>query len=146
MNRDGRLIVPVCDKGKIINLQFISGSGEKRFLAGGRKKGGYFTIGGENDAIHICEGYATAASVHDATKKRCIVAFDAGNLPDVAVAIREIFPNSKIVICADNDANCIGIRAAQKAAAAIKCRNVEIIMPPIVGTDFNDYYNEANNE
>ena len=40
----------------------------------------------------IAEGYATAASLHEATGLPVIVAFDAGNLLPVAQAIHKRYP------------------------------------------------------
>ena len=37
----------------------------------------------------LAEGYATAASVHQATRRPVAVCFDAGNLVHVAKALRE---------------------------------------------------------
>jgi putative DNA primase/helicase len=43
------LIVPIYVDGEIVSLQFISPDGSKRFLKGGRTKGGYFMIKEKND-------------------------------------------------------------------------------------------------
>jgi putative DNA primase/helicase len=66
---------------KIVNLQSINQDGSKRFLAGGQVKGGYAVVGdasktenGIENGIVIAEGYATAASIHQATGKPVIVA------------------------------------------------------------------------
>jgi len=52
----------------------------------------------------VCEGYATGATIHEATGLAVIVAFDAGNLLPVARFFREKKPDWLIVIAADNDA------------------------------------------
>jgi putative DNA primase/helicase len=88
-NSGSRLILPLQDAaGAIQSLQFIDGDGKKRFLAGGRKQGGHFLIGTPVDVLCIAEGYATAASIHEATGHAVAVAFDAGNLRPVAEALR----------------------------------------------------------
>jgi len=99
----GTLVVPAYKAGKLVTLQFIAESGEKRFLTGGEIQGAYGSVGNQTDTIYICEGYATADSVNQATGKAAIWAFNAGNLKDVAVAIRAKYPNSVIVIAGDND-------------------------------------------
>ena len=42
---DGALVLPVIVDGHIWSLQFIHADGSKRFLSGGRVKGGYFGLG-----------------------------------------------------------------------------------------------------
>lgn len=123
----GNLLVPGYDTtGYIHTLQTISLDG-KQFEAGSRKKGTFFPIDPEGtlgqDVILIAEGYATAASVHLATGKPVVAAFDAGNLEPVAVALREKFPNAPIAILADNDHGLsvnVGVEKATLAAKAVK--------------------------
>lgn len=113
------------------SLQFISPHGEKIFLTGGRTSGCYFSIRGEGP-LCIVEGFATGASVSEATGYSVAVAFSAGNLRHVA---REIMSRvgGEIIICADNDAP--GRMEAREAALAI---GAAIVMPPEEGMDFND--------
>jgi len=103
--KNGRLIVPVQDiMGDIRSLQFIPEEGNKKFLTGGEVSGNFFTIQGANDnKIFICEGFATAATVHAATDAKTIVAFNTGNLKAVAKNIKDKFGSKQIIICADND-------------------------------------------
>jgi putative DNA primase/helicase len=82
----------------------------------------FFMIGEPTQALCIAEGYATAASIHEATGHAAVVAFNAGNLLPVARALRGKFPDIKIVICADNDAQTSGnpgLTQAKAAAAAV---------------------------
>src|SRR5699024_7093169 len=62
-----QLLVPVYVDGEISSLQKIASDGEKRFHPGGNIKNGYYFIGEPGDTIVIAEGYATAASIHEAT-------------------------------------------------------------------------------
>lgn len=81
----GSLAVPVFDvDGKFTTLQYIRPDGDKRFMAGGRAAGGCCTIGTIKDKVIICEGYATAASIHQATGLPVIAAFSAGNISTIA--------------------------------------------------------------
>lgn len=104
----GSVVVPARDvDGKIWTLQFIDAEGEKRFLTGGAKRGRFHMVG-ELDReqprlIGIAEGYATAATVHEAIGWSVAVAFDAGNLAPVAEAIHKRYPDALIVLCADDD-------------------------------------------
>ncbi|MEO6422846.1 MAG: toprim domain-containing protein [Candidatus Nitrotoga sp.] len=102
--------------GKITSLQFINAEGEKRFLHGGEK--GYFVIGKiePGKTACICEGYATGASIYEATGHAVIVAFDAGNMKKIALALRTKYPDLKIILCADDDESGTGQRKATEAA------------------------------
>lgn len=126
------LDAPVFVDGKLSTLQRINEDGQKRFLAGGKKRGGYLLLGTQSNAtlseveaqeLLICEGYATGCSIYEALGKPTAVAFDAGNLQAVAEHFRLLFPNLKMVFCADNDHETElstgknpGLDAAQKAA------------------------------
>ncbi len=118
-----QLVVPLRDvDGTLHSLQFIGVDGRKTFLAGGRKRGCYHAIGRPAAALCICEGYATGATIYQATGNATAVAFDAGNLQPVAKALRQKFPRLVLVIAADNDAETPGnpgLTAAQAAARAV---------------------------
>ena len=155
---DGRnvLIITMYYKGKIVSYQRIypvrlPDGTNKRFLKGGRKKGCYHPIGNKGTGdLGICEGFATGASIHEATGDDVIVAFDAGNLLPVAQAMRDKYPDRKIILWADDDyqrvdrngqPENIGIIKATEAAQAI---NGYLAVPdfgekrPEGATDFND--------
>jgi len=98
------LLIPVWGTDRVLhNLQLITAAGDKRFLPGARKRGCYFAIGTPDVGLCIAEGFATAASIHESTGCAVAVAFDAGNLLEVARALREKFPALTLVICADDD-------------------------------------------
>jgi putative DNA primase/helicase len=91
----GMLVIPMRADGTIHSLQFIGGEGDKRFLTGGRVAGCYFSIGDTKGAMALCiaEGFATGATIFEATGYPVAVAFNAGNLLAVAKAMREKFPD-----------------------------------------------------
>lgn len=132
-----RLIVPVTIDGEITSLQFIDATGAKLFLSGGAVKGGFFSIGDLHEAntLLLCEGYATGASLFEATGLPVVVAFNAGNLTPVAKQLRKQFPPVTIVLCGDHDLNGTGQRAARNAAEAI---GGVVVLPVEMGMDFND--------
>jgi putative DNA primase/helicase len=134
--RDGRLIVPLQNsEGKLVNLQFISETGEKRFLKGGLKKGCFHILNGKTDFIQICEGVVTGFSLFEATGHLTVIAFDAGNLEAVAIVIRKLYSDSLILICGDNDESGVGQKAARAAALAI---GGKYLIPKQAGKDWND--------
>jgi hypothetical protein len=102
----GALVIPMRKGGELHSLQFIGADGNKRFLSGGRVSGCYCSIGTTEDAKALCivEGFATGATVHQATGYPVAVAFNAGNLKSVALAMRERFPTLVLIVCADDDA------------------------------------------
>ncbi len=147
---NGALTVPVRgESGKLQSLQFIRGDGVKRFLTDGKMSGGFFHIPAKdkskNGTLYIAEGYATAASVHEATGCAVLVAFNAGNLLAVAQMARRRYPEREIVLCADYDnpseqspqAGGVGVAKATEAAKAIGGR---LAIPDLDGqkADFND--------
>ena len=135
ISRDA-LIVPLKDEHKrIVNLQFILPAGEKRFLTDGRKQGCFYPIGQPTPKILICEGFATAASIHEHTGQCVIVAMDKGNLKPVAEVIRKMFPANEIIIAGDNDLDGGGQLKAREAALAI---GGKVLIPKIPGKDWND--------
>ena len=90
----------------ISTLQTISPSGEKLFMAGGTKKGSFYEITSKEspkDLLILCEGFATGASLFEATGICTIVCFDAGNLLTAAELIRAKYPYFKLIIAADDD-------------------------------------------
>jgi putative DNA primase/helicase len=139
----GQLIVPLRDvEGALHTIETITPKGEKRYLAGGAKAGHFCTIGrplGGSGGFLICEGWATGASLHEATGLPVVAAMDAGNLGPVAEVLRRSHPGTAITIVADNDDKPgrdinPGVSAATKAATAIDAR---LAIPPVPG-DAND--------
>lgn len=141
---DGLLIIPMRVDGEIVSLQFIDGDGDKKFLPGGRVTGAYYPIGALGDVAYVCEGFATGASIHEATGHAVAVAFSAGNLEPVAAALRAKYPDRELVIAADNDvrdddSENTGVVAAREAANAV---NGRLVVPELDGQkcDFNDIH------
>ena len=139
-DRNGLLLVPVRDaSGNVQTLQRIAPDGEKRFLTGGKVHGGHFVIQGKPDKpLAVCEGYATGASIHLACDCTVYVAFSANNLPAVAEIARSKFPDTPMLICADNDE--AGRSKGQEAAQTARARLILPVFTTGTGTDFNDLH------
>jgi putative DNA primase/helicase len=147
---DGKLIIPLFGINSELNgLQRIDADGRKRFLAGSRKKGSFFSIVG-GKTIVVCEGFATGVSIHQATGFSVAVAFDAGNLLPVAKKMCAKVGSDRVVVAGDNDnwktatgQPDTGTRAAKKVASAI---GVTVVLPVFQSpngehtTDFNDLF------
>lgn len=138
------LLIPMHDAGgRIFSRQTISPDGSKRFLAGGRKRAMHWLLGEVQDLLVIAEGFATAASIREATGWPVAVAFDAGNLLPAAEALRARFPAQRFIIAADNDAGTPGNPGVTKGCeAATKARGL-CVWPTFRagddGSDWNDY-------
>jgi putative DNA primase/helicase len=111
----GVLLIPMLDVGgKLHGLQIIRPANiaraenkpAKQYWPRGLAKVGHFhLIGGTpSTVLLIAEGYATAASLHEATGLPVAVAFDAANLTSVAAALHKRYKTVRILICADDDA------------------------------------------
>jgi putative DNA primase/helicase len=143
---NGALLIPMREGGELHSLQFIGPNGDKRFLTGGRMAGCYFSIGGTQGAAALCiaEGFATGATIHQATGHPVAVAFNAGNLESVAQAMRERFPALPLIVCADDDAGTEGNPGLTKANEAARAIGGLLAVPDFGpdrrkdATDFND--------
>ena len=101
--RKGVLIIPLMTpKKEIKSLQFISANGDKRFLKGGKVKGNLFWIPGDKTLV-LVEGFATGATIHEATGYTILISFNANNMQPVAEKIRMKYPGRPLIICGDND-------------------------------------------
>ncbi len=168
ISSDCWLLVPLRDAdGVLHNLQRIapakpvSDSPDKLFLKGGRKSGLWHMLGSvatDGDAgyernggvLLVAEGYATAASLHQATGYPVATAFDAGNLAHVAKALRKLYPLALLVVCGDDDTqthartgNNPGRDKATAAARAVRGLAVFPAPLPDGGSDFNDLHQAA---
>lgn len=140
------LVVPIRADGVLHSLQFVTVDGIKRPLTGGKVAGCYYSIGTMKDAAALCivEGFATGASVHEATGYPVAVAFNAGNLLAVAQAMHAKFPDLAIVMCADDDHLTAGNPGLTKATEAASAVGGAVAVPdfgpdrPDGATDFND--------
>ncbi|WP_340621533.1 AAA family ATPase [Xenorhabdus siamensis] len=152
--KEGSLLLPLTtlDK-KVTGAQIITPNGEKKLLSGSQKKGAFISVSeleDHPDTVIITEGYATALTVSQLYKGTVLAALDAGNLLSVAKFVRERWPDTKIIIAADNDWYSlgeldknskpkvnIGKTLAEKATLAV---NGWITLPPTeYKADWDDY-------
>jgi putative DNA primase/helicase len=151
----GGLLVPMRDgAGRVHNLQRIAPGGRKLFEKGGRTSGLWHAIGEPTSARAgiVCEGYATGATLHEASGLFVAVAFSAHNLPKVAQVLRALYPALPLIAAGDNDRETEatsgrnpGVESARKAARAVRGA---LILPEGLkdGTDFNDLARERGLE
>ena len=149
----GTLAVPMMDAtGKTWGLQIIRGSDrpkgklEKEYWPRGLlKQGRYHLIGSPREIILLAEGYATAATLHEATGLPVAVAFDANNLLPVAQALHHQYRRAHILVCADDDYLTDGNPGRSSASAAALAVSGSSVWPEFPSdrggkklTDFND--------
>ena len=124
------------NQGKVIGTQFIDESGKKKFNYGLDYKGCFHVVGGPiQDKCYIAEGFATAASVFEATGTPCVHALNASNITNVIAALKEVKPETRFIVAGDNDP--AGLKACEQA---FKDHGVECVLPDSEGLDWNDVY------
>ena len=151
-DRRNKLLVPMQDgDGRLWGVQTITLDGRTLFMRNGRKRGTHAVLGELQPGapVIIAKDFATAATVREATGLPAIVAFDSGNLLNVARAIRERDPDRPIIFAADNDHALprravplpnLGLEKATTAATAVQGVVIAPAFAPAdKGTDWNDY-------
>jgi putative DNA primase/helicase len=145
---EGRLLIPMRDiDGALWSVQTIDADGTKTFHKGGRLEGSHVILGTlkEDAPVIIAEGYATAATIHQATGLPVIAAFNAGNIAPVAQAYRDRHSTCTIIIAGDNDhlkdqARNVGrLKAEETAIQVAGFTLLPDFAPDDHGTDWNDY-------
>ena len=133
---EGALVVPMHDaNANVCGIQFIYPRGhdrakkigrDKEFWPSGMAMGGTFGLIGHvnrSGFLLVAEGYATAASLHEATGQSVAYAFSANNLGKAAKMLRKVYARLRILFCADDDyltEGNPGVTAAAKATAEIE--------------------------
>lgn len=150
------LLIPMLNvDGHLVSLQAIFTNvnpelgRDKDYLPGGQRRGSFHLIGGKpsgsQPTVVVCEGYATGATIHQATGHCVAVAFDAGNLVAVAKAMRELFGTASILVAADNDNWTDGNPGIHHARQAATVAGAIVAVPAFESldgkpTDFNDLH------
>ena len=144
------LLIPLRNEaGQILSVQSIpaapgsDGKWAKLFMKGGRKKGCFFSIGKDTEKpLVICEGLATALSIHECLSLPVLVSLDAGNLLPVAEMARRLYSERIIILAADNDTETDGNPGVTKATAAALTVGASLVVPRYEGrpVDWNDLH------
>lgn len=131
--------IPATDvNGKQWSMQYIQEDGTKRFAKDSRKEGCFHVVGGMDaltkaPALVIGEGYATASSLSESLGFATVAAFDSGNLPQVAKALHEKFPDKPVIIAGDDDRHLEvtqGVNPGKsKAQEAAKITGGKVLLP-----------------
>ncbi len=97
----------------------------------------------------MCEGFATTASVYEATKTPSIMGVDAGNLEIVITNIQKKYPKMEIIIAADNDIKKEldnGINVGKNTALGIqkKYPEIKVALPKFTKEEIQKGYSDFN--
>jgi len=142
------LVIPIVNKDKnITSYQEIFPDGSKKLLYGGKKQGCFQIIDGEqNEAIAICEGWATGCSINEAIGCMVLASIDVHNIENVLKIVIEKLPGRKIYLCCDNDhkkKQNIGLEKGKSLKKKYPFINLRY-PDDIEGSDFNDLMNEKD--
>ncbi|QLZ68467.1 hypothetical protein FOLKNPGA_01246 [Legionella sp. PC1000] len=134
----GTLLVPCYNAdNELVNIERIYFDKEKtkyqkRPLEGGQRNGAYFPIGNptkNSKAILLTEGVGTGFTVYEASGLPVAITFNCNNLQNVAEILRKKYPETKLLIIADDDRwhAEVKLRHAGVKAAKKVCANVEAV-------------------
>ncbi|MBY0303683.1 MAG: AAA family ATPase [Sphingomonas sp.] len=132
--------------GKIQSLQTIDPAGHKLFCSDLPTAGGLFVIGQKiaetAGPVLVCEGFATGATLHEATGHTVVVAFNAGNLAKVAERLAATHSGIHWIVAGDDDRGKAKNPGREAAIAAARILGYAAVFPKFpaisLGTDFND--------
>jgi phage/plasmid primase-like uncharacterized protein len=99
-------VIPMVDElGRLWNYQLLNPNGSKRQPKDARTEGLFHVIGTPTNGqlLGIAESYVTSASCFELTGIPTVCAFSCQNLKNIAVMLRKRYPESLLVIFADND-------------------------------------------
>ena len=148
----GTIAVPMTDtRGKIYGLQLIRSDEEvrrtkkiqKKFEPKGLAVSGHFHLIGHRprEVVLIAEGYATAATIFEAVGLPVAVAFNANNLKPVAENLRNAYPDTHIILCADDDYLTQGNPGVTKAEEAANAVGGRMVIPNFMDVEGKDIRN-----
>lgn len=104
INSLGELIIPLrTAEGEVVTYQRILPDGTKRYLKHGARAGTFFEFFGSDETVYVGEGWATCATVFQATGCTVFAALDTSGLGAAGQIARKRFPFAKIVFAADDD-------------------------------------------
>ena len=149
---DGSLLLVIRCGDEVTGAQIIRPDGEKRLIAGTRKKGSFIPVSElpeTADTVLIAEGYATALTVAQLHDGLVLAAIDEGNLLPVAKWVAGRYPEAKIIIAADNDIKPgqpnVGKISAEKAVKSFH-RGWVTLPPTEDKADWDDYRQQHGTE
>jgi phage/plasmid primase-like uncharacterized protein len=151
------VIVPLSDgEGNPLTLQAIREDGERRFWPGSTHEGAHFLLGKDDGTspVLFCEGYSTAATLHEATGHPVVMCVNSGNMAAVARWAGHRWAGRTMMVAGDDDWHLIDHPKVRRnvgkeaAHAMAKALGGVAVMPEMAGLvtnggdDFNDMARE----
>ena len=124
---DGKILVPLRNfSGVLFGIQSIDPDGKKQFFSGSKTTGYFHVLGCLEQAtcVYFAEGYATAATIHEALNQPVVACLSVGNIEAVVQVFVHQRPDLKRIIAADNDwekTENVGMSTAKKVAQHYGC-------------------------
>lgn len=145
---DALLMPLIDDDGVVWNVQEIKPS-FKKFLEGGKIKGCFHRIEGSTDLVFVVEGYATGATIHEATGAMVYVALNRVNLLSVCRIVNRLHNRATKILASDDDRFTLTpvVNPGQFDAENVCAQTPFLNMKPEFnesskGTDWNDLASE----
>lgn len=148
----GQLLIPLRRSSDfaLVGLQHIQAEknadgNDKTFTTGAKVQGACHVIGNIAPEVPVlfAEGYATAASLHQACGFPVVVCFNAGNIEPVVKSFRELYPDSQFVICGDDDRHLTERYVARLAKFGITSVHIDGETRRYEHPEFGDVYVSA---
>jgi phage/plasmid primase-like uncharacterized protein len=148
-NTYGRVaVVPLRDgSDRLWSYQLLNSDGTKR-VPKNIKVGGLFHILQpfvNGQSIALAESYVVAATYYEVMGLPTVTAISSSNLEQVALTLRSNYPNSRIIVLADNDRH-LEVNKGVQAAYLVKNRlgtNCTVAIPNFEGfpaiSDYSDW-------
>ncbi len=151
------VIIPLSSAdGAPMSLQAIRDDSERRFWPGSTQEGAHFMLGKDDgkSPIVFCEGFSTAATIHEATKLPVVMCITSGNMVHVARWAGHKWAGRDMIVAGDDDWHLVdnpqvkrnvGKDAALQMAKMLPGRAVFPDMAGLItdgGDDFNDMARE----
>lgn len=147
----GEMIIPIIslDK-KFMSYQRIRSNGKKLLCTNGVKSGGFYPLGRWNATVQqvvLVEGYATGATLHEATGVTVFVCFDVGNVVTIAQMLKEQYPDLDVIIATDFDLEK-GQAGLLTALQINQQLGYKVVFPinVVEGSDWNDLQKQTDQD
>lgn len=151
-------VIPLRDaEGKLWSYQLLNADGTKRVPKNIRTSGLFHVLHPfvNGQPIGLAESYVVAATCYEVVGLPAVTAISSSNLEWIAFVLRRKYPNSPIIILADNDRHLErnkGVEAAIRARDRL-CTNCTIAIPDFNGfsatgdySDWNDLLREKGHQ
>jgi phage/plasmid primase-like uncharacterized protein len=142
-------VVPLCDgDNRFWSYQLLNADGTKRVPKNIKISGLFHVLQPfiNGQPIALAESYVVAATYYETMGLPAVTAISSSNLERVAMILRDKYPNSRIVVLADNDRH-LEVNKGVQAACLVKTRlgnNCTLAVPNLEGFPATSDYSDWN--